>query len=331
MNLSVVRWGLTASLALATVACGGEAIQPGTGGSGGSGGAGPGTGGSGAATVGGGGGGGGDGGGMVDACDAIAPDLDAIVQQTYQAETLEGGVAVAVSTPACALWAGAAGDPALSETALVKSGHVSEMVVAAAVLVASEEGLLSLDDTLDTWEPSVPNASTITLRHLLSHTSGLFDYFDNQDFVDAFIASPSYVWTPSELIGYSVALGPNTPPGAQWDRTRVNFVLLGVVLESVTGQPAHEAIRQRVLTPLGLSVTALAGPEASFADVIDSYIATGVEVSTLHHPSVDWVARSYVSTMEEIMVLTRAVIAGDLLAPAMTARVRTMISSMVET
>ncbi|MCA9619812.1 MAG: beta-lactamase family protein, partial [Myxococcales bacterium] len=171
-----------------------------------------------------------------DPCLPLEPGLRAALETAYAPDAnLKGGLMLAVSTPDCPLWSASVGDDMLTADSLFKIGVTSRMLVAATVLTLVDDGVLSLDDTLDAWIPAIPDSDTLTLQHLLNATSGLRDYNENQDFLDLLSLDPDTVWTPNELIQYSIDAGQAAPPGTAYDRKFVDFVALGIVLEAVTG------------------------------------------------------------------------------------------------
>jgi D-alanyl-D-alanine carboxypeptidase len=94
---------------------------------------------------------------------------------------------------------------------------VSKTFVATVVLQLAAEGRLQLADPVERWLPgSVPNGTAITIRQLLNHTSGLFDYTNDEAAVEAEIANPSRVWTPRDLLSVAFSHPPLFAPGADW-------------------------------------------------------------------------------------------------------------------
>ncbi|MEZ4438167.1 MAG: serine hydrolase domain-containing protein [Polyangiaceae bacterium] len=263
------------------------------------------------------GGGNAGGGGMApDPCLPLEPGLRAALETAYAPDAnLKGGLMLAVSTPDCPLWSASVGDDMLTADSLFKIGVTSRMLVAATVLTLVDDGVLSLDDTLDAWIPAIPDSDTLTLQHLLNATSGLRDYNENQDFLDLLSLDPDTVWTPNELIQYSIDAGQAAPPGTAYDRKFVDFVALGIVLEAVTGLTAHAAIRDRVIDPLGLDATFLAGPEGSFAKIVPGYLPNGMEFPKEYvDPSFWWVGAAFVSNAVDTLALSRAIVVSDLLS-----------------
>ncbi len=134
---------------------------------------------------------GGAGGGVDPQCTALAANLQ---QAVDDATTLpKGGTALAVITPQCGSWVGTSGEAhdgvPMAPEQLLRIGSVTKTYVAATVLLLVADGTLSLDDTLEPWVGGVPNGDTITLRQLLNHTSGVFNYTDDTAFMQGALAN----------------------------------------------------------------------------------------------------------------------------------------------
>ena len=132
-------------------------------------------------------------------------------------------------------------------------GSITKTFVAALVLRAATAGQLSLDQTIDAWLPDIPNSDRITVRMLLAHRSGLFDYFAAKDYAKQVFDRPDHVWTTSEILAL---VGPSQyAPGSGFNYSNTNYVLLGLILEQVTGQPLATLIHDQLLAPLGMDET----------------------------------------------------------------------------
>ena len=190
------------------------------------------------------------------------------------------GVSATIIWPDGRMWTGASGwadvahkIPVVSGTAF-SVGSVSKTFLAALVLELVREGRLSLDDTVRHWLPSAIHVSTkVTVRELLNHTSGLYDFFENTKIDPALLDHRSAVWTPDRALSYMKAAVCN--PGTCWAYSNSNFVLLGEIVERVTGQTTTALLRQRFFDPLGLSRTFVQGVEARKGTVATSYKLTG--------------------------------------------------------
>ena len=131
-------------------------------------------------------------------------------------------------------------------------GSVSKSITAACILKLEEEGLLTINDTIGRYlgnYPFVNNA--ITIKQLLNHTSGIYDYVKHPKMLDSMQADFSRIWTPDEVLNTFVK-EPYFEAGQGWTYSNSNYLLAGLIIEKVTGQTYHEAIRQKILEPVGL-------------------------------------------------------------------------------
>ena len=137
-----------------------------------------------------------------------------------------------------------------------RNGAVAFTYMATLLLQLVDQGVVRLDDALATWLPDLPDADRVTLRMLANMTAGYPDYVPNAQFNKDIYAAPFRQWTPQELI----AIGLSTPrvfaPGTNWDYSHTNYVILGRVLERITGQPLATLMRDNIFAPLGLNNTA---------------------------------------------------------------------------
>ena len=220
---------------------------------------------------------GGGGGGDATVSQELAKDLQSQVDED---QALYGVPAIseAVVLPNGSVWAGASG------TAVTKSGRevntdtafaigsVTKTFVSALVLKLAEEGKLSLDDRVDKWVPEFPRSkgSSASLRQLLSHRSGIYEFSDNPAFETA-IENGRLPWTAKRTLQYVKA--PYFRPGKGFHYSNTNYTLLGMVIERTTDRPLSEQIRTRLLEPLGLERIRLQAGSPAFADIAHGYTA----------------------------------------------------------
>ncbi|MFC1543693.1 serine hydrolase domain-containing protein [Gemmatimonadota bacterium] len=141
------------------------------------------------------------------------------------------------------------------------TGSVGKTFVAAVALQLVSEGLLDLDRLVseylgnESWYPSLPNGQKITVRMLMTHTSGIVRYEFNEQFTRDLTADPEKVWRPEELVAYILDTEPPFPAGQGWTYSDTNFILLGMIIERITGSTLYEEIRTRLLQSLNLTGT----------------------------------------------------------------------------
>ncbi len=128
-------------------------------------------------------------------------------------------------------------------------GSVSKQFTAAAVLLLVEEGRLSLDDPVSKWLPDLTRADEISVRQLLSMTSGYQDYWPH-DYVFADMLEPT---APEAILDRWAGKSLDFDPGRRWQYSNTNYVIAGLIVEQITGMPFMDFLREQVLKPLGMT------------------------------------------------------------------------------
>lgn len=189
-------------------------------------------------------------------------------------------------------------------------GSVTKTFTTAIILQLSEEGRLSLDDSIESWVPGWYAGPT--LQHLLGHTSGIASY----NYVGSFDMSKP--WKPEELVQWAYDHEPELKfaPGTKWEYSNTNFVLLGLVIEKVTGQSYADALYTRLLEPMDLDMRlALSGDDSP--KLVRSYSGSPlVDYSDAADPSMGWAAGGIVSSPTELARWAIALYGGELLSSA---------------
>jgi D-alanyl-D-alanine carboxypeptidase len=151
-----------------------------------------------------------------------------------------------------------------------RTGSVTKTFVSATILQLVGEGRLSLDDTVDRWLPGLitgngNDGTKITVRQLLQHTSGLFEFVEDQRFLDTIITPQGFYahrydhYTPQQLIEYALSHQPNFAPGTAWSYSNTNYLVAGLVIKAVTGNTWDIEVTNRIVKPLGLTGTSIPG------------------------------------------------------------------------
>ena len=191
-------------------------------------------------------------------------------------------------------------------------GSLTKTFTAVVVMQLVEEGKISLDDTLGTWFPDQPNADKITVRMLLSHTSGINNYLSSPNVRER----ASEEWAPMDLVAEANKLGPvDEPGGSDGFYSNTNFILLGLIIEEVTGKSWDEEIKSRIIESLGLRNTVYADEEGASDAIAGGYTKTEDGYQNLlgtYHPSIGWSAGAITSTVSDLIAYVSALFEGDL-------------------
>ena len=134
---------------------------------------------------------------------------------------------------------------------MFRIGSITKQFTAAVILQLQEEGLLSVTDTVDTIIPDYPSGDVIEIRHLLTHTSAIPDWTfgDYEEFKEQHL-------TPSEIVDLFRDRPLAFRPGSSFSYSNTGYLLLGLIIETVTGQPYAEVLDQRIFQPLGMTSSA---------------------------------------------------------------------------
>jgi D-alanyl-D-alanine carboxypeptidase len=201
----------------------------------------------------------------------------------------------------------------IASTAKAFSGAVALSLV--------QKGVLSLDDTIAQRLPSLPAAwGAVTLRQLLNHTSGVPDFTGSPAFLQAFLASLTVAPPPDELLSYIEDEPLSFAPGSRYVYSNSDNIIVGLMVQAVTGKPYEEALAEQVYGPLGLTRTSLpAGPELP-APYIHGYDREGngepEDVSEIAAAGWAWASGGIVSTPLDLNRFIRGYVSGALFGPA---------------
>jgi D-alanyl-D-alanine carboxypeptidase len=238
------------------------------------------------------------------------------------------GVSAAVHVPGQGTWTGVSGMSDLSASNRIKRdmlfdiASVGKTFTAALVLQLAEEGLLSLEDPLHTWLPAYPNIeSTITVRQLLNHTSGIFDFVENDAYWHSVLGDPKRLWEPADVLALVREPYFSSGQGARYSST--NYILLGMIVEQVTGSTMDEQIRTRFLVPLDLTHTFSLGSESISGELAHGHFDLDgdgemEDMASIPRTAIDsskWACGSIASTAEDVARWADALYGGRILGP----------------
>jgi D-alanyl-D-alanine carboxypeptidase len=209
-------------------------------------------------------------------------------------------------------------------------GSITKTFVATVVLQLVGEGKLRLGDTSEHWLPgAVPNGQGVTVRQLLDHTSGLFDYTaDPEVFAPYLSGDLGFAWTPQQLLAVAVRHPPGFPPGAHFEYDNTGYLLLGLIVQAVTGHALQDELRTRIFAPLKLRHTSFPLGQRIRGRHAHGYTPTDgnpqFDITNLS-ASWAWAAGAVVSTADDVAAFYRALLRGRLLSAPLLAQMKTTV------
>lgn len=193
-----------------------------------------------------------------------------------------------------------------------------------------DEGKISYDDTIRTWLgddileglfvlDDIDYSDQVTVRHLLKHTSGVGDYFEDpvksgKTMMEMITNNPDLLFTPEELIAFTREhQEPVGKPQQQFHYSDTGYILLGLVLEAIEGKSYSDILEERIFEPLDMKDSYLMFYQEEPADILGVYL-NGIDFSGKNALSVDWSGGSIVSTMDDLLAFMMALENGDLVS-----------------
>ncbi len=166
-----------------------------------------------------------------------------------------------MSTPNGDIWKGVSGishdTVEITTDMLFGIASTTKTYMAAIIMQLYEADSLKLSDSIYKWLPPFDNIdSTVTIRQLLNHTSGIYNVTNHPGYIDSVFVTGSRIWTPEEILETFV-LEPSFPPGTDYEYSNTNFKLLGMIIEEITGNEIVSELHNRITIPLELSSTFL--------------------------------------------------------------------------
>jgi D-alanyl-D-alanine carboxypeptidase len=222
------------------------------------------------------------------------------------------------------------------------AGSVGKTFAAATALQLVKEGKIGLDDKVEKylghepWFSRLPNAKDITVRQLMNHTSGLVRYEFKPEFTKELTANPEKVRKPAELVAYLLDEKPPFEAGKGWDYSDTNYIVLGMIIEKVTGRKFYDEATRRLLKPLKLKdtipqdgvklkgvVQGYAGPNNPFGGK-DAMIQEG---RFTINPQFEWTGGGFASTAQDLARWAKMMYEGRAYSPDLLPQVLNGVSA----
>ncbi|WFR73096.1 serine hydrolase [Prescottella defluvii] len=218
----------------------------------------------------------------------------------------------------------ATGEP-MPDAGRIRIGSVTKPFTATIVMQLVSEDRVQLDAPIDTYLPGVLSANgtdgrAITVRQLLQHRSGIPEFAGEPSADELVAAARNTTLAPAEAVAIALRQPPQFEPGTRFAYTNTNYIVLGMLIERVTGRVYSDELDSRIIGPLGLSDTYLPGPGETEirGDHPHGYQSTPdgvVDVSRIE-PSIPWAAGALVSTGHDLNTFWRALLGGKLVPAA---------------
>ncbi|MFZ1527981.1 MAG: serine hydrolase domain-containing protein [Ferruginibacter sp.] len=210
---------------------------------------------------------------------------NALYQQLLNEMVASGvpGISMAVFTAQQGMWLGVAGKADLGHNInmqpcnITRMGSTVKTFTAVTILKLKEEGLLALDDKLADHLPAevwngIANAGNVSIRQLLQHSGGLYNYIQNPSFQTASLNNLKRIWQPDELLQYARGKAAYFNPGDDVRYSNTGYILLGMVIEKVTGKKFWQVFKEKIFEPLQLNSTSFAATDPVPAGIIRGYV-----------------------------------------------------------
>jgi D-alanyl-D-alanine carboxypeptidase len=201
----------------------------------------------------------------------------------------------------------------------MRIGSVTKTFTGTVILQLADAGMLSLDDRLSKFFPEFPNGDSITIEQVGNMSSGIYNYSEDSTFQSDLINDLTKRFTPEEVIAIALKHEPYFAPGSNIHYSNTNTILLGLIIEKLTGNSLQNEIRNRILDPLGLYETIFAvdtkfpDPHAHGYLYFDTSDVEPKDV-TLQNPNWGWAAGSMISTLKDVMKYAKPLATGQLVS-----------------
>ncbi|WP_223607995.1 serine hydrolase [Chryseobacterium sp. OSA05B] len=197
-------------------------------------------------------------------------------------------------------------------SAKYRIGSITKVFTAIITFQLIEEGRLSLDSKLSQYFPAIKNAEVITIGNMLNHTSGIYNYLEWEDYYD----QKSKNYTREDMLKLVQQGKPDFKPGKESSYSNSNYLLLGYIIEDITGKSYEENLKMRILDRVGMHDTYCEKDQTQYSKRTQSYKFDGENWSKEPdtHPSFTFATGDIVSTTEDVSKLMHELFKGNLLS-----------------
>jgi D-alanyl-D-alanine carboxypeptidase len=197
---------------------------------------------------------------------------------------------------------------------LFGAGSITKNFIAAMILQLSEERKLTINDPISKYFPDHRNIDkNITIKELLNHTSGIYNYTDSSTFFPTVLGNPTKTWLPEEILTY--VSKPNFEHGTSWFYSNTDYVILGCIIQKVTGNTVLAELNKRFFRPLQLRSTVLY-PDEAYEGELSHVFAGDADYFPFVGPSLfscAWSAGGIITTASDLTKWSKALYGGRVL------------------
>lgn len=277
----------------------------------------------------------------------LAESLQNLLDE-YLAFSGDPGVTLTIRTGDKRWWSGASGvtdlvtGEAMEPWMGFRVGSNTKPFTATLVMMLWDEGLIDLDMSITEYLPEYPQWSEVTVRMLLNMRSGIHDYLTDMNFILGGLMDPDSLDDPILLVEFVADMPYDFPPGTDGSYSNTNYVLAGMIIEEVSGRSFVEELNERIIEPLGLSITRLDETPDEDEGLVHGYMDLGivalvfgipadaltfipkewfiegqlVDSTYVFPPTTSWAAGALISSSEDMVIFMRALLRGELVSEA---------------
>jgi D-alanyl-D-alanine carboxypeptidase len=240
------------------------------------------------------------------------------------------GTLMSIQTEADGMWLGSAGKADLKSNIDLKSCNITRVgstvktFTATTIFLLQEEGKLNLNDKITNYlSPAdikdIENANEASIRQLMQHSSGIYNYIQNLKFQTGSLNDLIKVWSPDELLSYARGKKAYFAPGEDVLYSNTNYILLGMIISSIEGKPFYEVFDEKIFIPLGLNSTQFAAtdpvPDGIIRGYVDFYSNLNV-INASYYSGWDYFTADggLISNAYDLNIFLTSLFAGDIIS-----------------
>ncbi|MCW5911024.1 MAG: serine hydrolase [Cyclobacteriaceae bacterium] len=272
--------------------------------------------------------------GGVKAQTSLSPERAAILQQKLDNSVTAfnlPGISASIINADGDYWSGASGLSDIHTLDLMNTGHlfyqasVTKMFVATIIFQLIEEKQISLDDSVGLYLPVISTVPSDTrIRYLLNHRSGIYDVFSNAAARNNWYATPNAIWNPKDVME-TYNSNPSFAQGTSFLYSNTNYMLLGMIIEQITGDSFAQVLKDKILIPYNLNQTFFL-PEDTVTGSItkgwtsftlpNTYDTDAAPILTTCYASMSFTSGALISSPQDVVKFTRLLLSGEILSHA---------------